>query len=231
MKLLHERTYETIGQSTTDSPIGAQKDKSVRNHILVLNTIICDVLSSKKKAAIDLNIMDYKQMFDAKEVPICLNALYDSGVKNDIFAFICEANKTATFVVKTPSGNTETQVIYNKIMQGDVLAPLVSSNMVDRHIGRKAFETRNTYFYKNKVDNPPLAMQDDTLGISECGFKTKAMKEFLNYWTNLINLQYGSKKCVKMHVGRTHEEDICSDLSVDEWKENVYDTENGKKNI
>ena len=117
MKLLHERTYETVAQSMTDSQIGAQKDKSVRNHIFVLNTIISDVLSSKKKPPIDLNIMDYKQMFDAEEVPICLNALYDSGVKNDLFSLICEANKTATFVVKTPSGNTERQVIYNKIMQ------------------------------------------------------------------------------------------------------------------
>ena len=108
-------------------------------------------------------------------------------------------------MVKTPSGNTERQVIYNKIMQGDVLAPLVSSNMVDRHIGRKALETRNTYYYKNKVEIPPLAMQDDTLGISECGYKTRAMNEFLNYRTNLMNLQYGSTKCVKMHIGKTHE--------------------------
>ena len=38
-------------------------------------------------------------------------------------------------------------------MQGDVLSPLVSSNMVDKHIGKKALETGNVYLYKNKVIN------------------------------------------------------------------------------
>ena len=57
-------------------------------------------------------------------------------------------------------------------MQGDVLSSLVSSNMVDQHIGRKALETGQVYFHKNKVKIPSLAMVDDTLGISECGAKT-----------------------------------------------------------
>ena len=48
-------------------------------------------------------------------------------------------------------------------MQGDVLSPLVSSNMVDKYIGKKALETGQVYLYKNKVEIPPLAMVDDTL--------------------------------------------------------------------
>ena len=59
-------------------------------------------------------------MFDTEEVPICFNAIYDAGVQNDIFAVICEANKTATFAIKTPSGLTEKTTIQNKVMQGDV---------------------------------------------------------------------------------------------------------------
>ena len=81
--------------------------------------------------------MDYKQMFDSEEAPICLNALCEAGVKYDIFALICETNKSATFAVKTPSGITHKTSIYNKIMQGNALSPLVSSNMVDQHIGKK----------------------------------------------------------------------------------------------
>ena len=90
----------------SDSQIGAQNKKSVRNHMFVLNSIMSDVLSSKKKSPIDLNIMDYKQMFDSEESPICLNALYDAGVKDDLFALICETNTSATFVIKTPNGLT-----------------------------------------------------------------------------------------------------------------------------
>ena len=64
---------------------------------------------------------------------------------------------------------TERKTIYNKIMQGDVLGPLVSSNMVDKHIGKVAIESGNVYMYKDKVPVPPLAMVDDTLGFSVCG--------------------------------------------------------------
>ena len=121
--------------------------------MFVLNSIMSDVLSSKKKVPIDLNIMDYKQMFDAEEAPVCLNALYDAGVKNDIFALICETNKSATFAIKTPNGITQYKSIFNKIMQGDVLSPLVSSNMVDKHIGKKALETGQVYLYKKQGGN------------------------------------------------------------------------------
>ena len=52
-----------------------------------------------------------------------------------------EANKTTYFAVKTPNGTTETVKIDNKILQGDVLAPLLSSNMVDKHIGLQAMNS------------------------------------------------------------------------------------------
>ena len=211
----------------TESQIGAQKKQSVRNHMFVLNSIISDVLSSKKKAPIDLNVMDYKQMFDSEEVPICLNALYSAGVKDDIFALICETNTSATVAIKTPGGLTEEANINNRIMQGDVLSPLVSSNMVDQHIGRKAFETGNIYIYKNKVKIPPLAMVDDTLGISECGVKTTVMNQFLNTRTNLMSLQFGHEKCVKMHIGKQHNKNVCSDVTVDAWEE-VKEDDNGR---
>ena len=96
MKMLHARTYDIVSQSMT------VKNKIVRNHIFVVSSIMSDVLSSKKKSPIDLDIMDFKQMFDSEEVSICLNALYEAGVKDDIFALLCEANTSATFAVKTP---------------------------------------------------------------------------------------------------------------------------------
>ena len=93
-------------------------------------------------------------------------------------------------------------------MQGDVLSPLMSSNMVDRNICRVALETGNTYLYKNKVKIPPLAMQDDTLGINICGYQSKQMNAFLNTRTNVMNLQFGSEKCEKMHIGKKHNQNI-----------------------
>ena len=88
MKIIQNRTYRKVASSMSDSQKRAQKKKSVRIHIFVLNAIISDVLSSVKKPSIDLCAMDYRQMFDSEEVKIYLNALYEAGVHDDLFAMI-----------------------------------------------------------------------------------------------------------------------------------------------
>ena len=93
MKLIYNRTYEKVDDSMTDSQIGARKKKSVRNHLFILNAIISDVMGSVKKEPIDLNVMDFKQMFDAEELSVCLNAMYEANIKDDMLALMFEANK------------------------------------------------------------------------------------------------------------------------------------------
>ena len=102
----------------------------MRNHQFILNSILSDVVSSVKKEPINLNVMDFKQMFDSEKQSTCLNALYEAEIQDDMLALIYEANKTTFFAVKTPNGITEKTTVTNKILQGDVLAPLLSSNMV-----------------------------------------------------------------------------------------------------
>ena len=87
-------------------------------------------------------------------------------------------------------------------MQGDVLSPLISSNMVDNNIGKLAVATSNIYLYKNKVAIPSLQMQDDTLTVSRCRFKTTKITSFINTQTNIMGLQFGKDKCIKMHIGK-----------------------------
>ena len=95
----------------TESQIGARKKKSVRDHLFVLNSIISDVMSSNKNEPIDLNIMDFKQMFDAEQLEPVMNAIYESEVDDDLFALINEANDEIKFAVKTPTGLNETTTI------------------------------------------------------------------------------------------------------------------------
>ena len=85
--------------------------------------------------------------------------------------------------------------------------------------------------YKDKVEIPPLTMQDDTLGISVCGFRSKQMNMFLNTRTNIMNLQFGNDKCDKMHIGKQHKKYICPALTVDSWKEVLVENDNGKKTL
>ena len=134
-----------------------------------------------------------------------------------MFPLLHEANTSVTFAVKTPSGLTESRSIRNKIMQGDVMSPLLSSNMVDHHIGKMAVATKNIYMYKNKVEIPPLMIQDDTLAVSTCGLKTTKMNNLINTQTNIMGLQFGKDKCIKIHIGRQHNIFICSDCHVDAW--------------
>ena len=165
-------------------------------------------------------------MFDSEELSTCINAMFEAGIQDDMLALIFEANKITKFAVKTPSGVTETTTIENKILQGDVLAPLLSSNMVDKNIGLPAVNSDNVYLYKGRVKIPPLTMQDDTLGISKCGFKSRKMNEFLNTRTNIMGLQFGRDKCEKMHIGKkSKNSNICVDFKVDAWKDDLIKDE------
>ena len=73
-------------------------------------------------------------------------------------------------------------------------------------------------------------MQDDTLGVSVCGFKSRKMNNFLNTRTQIMQLQYGSQKCEKLHIGKRHvNPDICANFEVDVWKDKVIQKEDGSK--
>jgi hypothetical protein len=64
-------------------------------------------------------------------------------------------------------------------------------------------------------------MVDDLFTISTCGYKTALMNQFINTKTGMKKLQFGPAKCVKLHVGKTHDENLCKDLFVDGWKVDV----------
>ena len=58
MKLIYKDIYKIIDDSMSDSQVGSRKGKNIRNHIWVLNSIVADTLSSKKKKSIDVQIYD-----------------------------------------------------------------------------------------------------------------------------------------------------------------------------
>ena len=89
-------------------------------------------------------------------------------------------------------------------------------------------EKKHLYAYKGEVDVPPLAMVDDLLIVTECGYKTTMANAFVNTKTNLKKLQFGTEKCHKIHVGKKIEE-ICPDLFVDGWSmKEVTEVNTGK---
>ena len=228
MRMIYLEKYEELDLSMSDSQVGGRKGKSVRNHIWVLNGVICDVLSSEKQTPVDLQIFDYKQCFDTLWLQECMNDMFEGGIKDDKFALLYNVNTHVNVAVKTPVGKTKRGVITNAVIQGDVFGPMFCGKQVDE-IGKECVEEgKYTYKYKGEVDIPPLSMIDDLISISECGHKTAMAHSYIKCKTSSKKLQFGSQKCKKIHIGKSHEEHKCQPLYVDKWEEKeVEDCETG----
>ena len=148
-----------------------------------------------------------------------MNDLCEAGI--DIFSLIYEANRENHVAVLTPNGLSRREVFKEIVMQGDALAPLISSLQVDT-IGKECLkESNHLYYYKGEVPIPPLALVDDLFTISTCGFKTNMLNNFINSKTAMKKLQFGTKKCVKLQVGKSCNETLCRDLYVGGWKVDI----------
>ena len=156
MRLIYKDKYSIIDGNMSDSQVGGRKGKNVRNHIWILNGIICDILSTKRKTPVDIQIFDYKQCFDSLWLQECLNDVYDSGVKDDQLSLLYNINTHVKVAVKTPVGRTNRESIYNVITQGDVFWPIMCSNQVDT-FGKECLEEgKYTDTYKGEVEIPHL---------------------------------------------------------------------------
>ena len=184
-----------------------------------MNGIISDVISTKKKTPIDIQIFDYKQCFDSLWLEECLNDMFNAGLNDDKFQLLYNINSDVKMAVKTPVGKSERGVLKNVITQGDVFGPILCSKQVDTFGQECLVEQKYTYLYKGEVEIPPLGMVDDLLCISECGYQTAMMNSYINYKTNSKKLQFGATKCKKIHVGKFCEEFKCQKVSVDNWVE------------
>ena len=169
MKLIYFDYYLLLDQSMSDSQIGARKGKNIRNHLWIVHGVISDVLSTKMKKPIDIQIFDYRQCFDSLWLKECLNDFYSAGVQDDKFALLYNANSNVNIAVRTPVGRTSRESIKNVITQGDIFGPLFCSKQVDTFGQECLNENKHTYVYRGEVEIPPLSMVDDLLGISECG--------------------------------------------------------------
>ena len=51
--------------------------------------------------------------------------------------------------------------------------------------------------YKNKVETPPLAMVDDIIGVSKCGYESIKLNNFICCKVEAKKLEFGPEKCKK----------------------------------
>ena len=154
MRLIYNQKYELIDNTMSDCQMGSRKRKGCRNNILIINGIIHDILSTKKKYPVILQIYDYRQMFDAINLQEALSDAFDAGINDDNLPLIYEANKEVRMAVNTPSGLTKRESLSDVILQGDVWSSLLASVQVDNIC--KDIESSG-YGYKYK-DVLPISM-------------------------------------------------------------------------
>ena len=168
----------------------------------------------------DVHIYDYKQCFDSLWLEECLNDMYEGGLQDDKLNLIYNANQLVNIAVRTPVGKSEVGSIKNVVLQGDVFGPMLCSKQVDS-IGKECLEEeKHTYLYKGEVEIPPLSMVDDVVCVSEYGFKSVMVNSYIQSKTSSKKLQFGAKKCKKLHIGKQYEALKCHPLFVDSWEEN-----------
>ena len=203
MKLIYQRKYPIIDSNMSDSNVGGRKSRSIRDHLLIVNGIIQDTLSSKTNEPIDILICDYKTCFDGLSIPDTFNSLYENGLTDDSFSLLYELYKNHKVAIKTPVGLTDRIDLQEIICQGDPLGPLLCSSSVDCFGKDCVKEDKHLYFYRQKTPIMPLTMLDDQVCISKCGVETNILHSFINSKTNFKKLQFGPEKCYNLHVGKT----------------------------
>ena len=77
-KLVYNSNYEELDSNMSSSNIGARKGRNVRDHLLVINSIIQEV--SKENSKADLQILDVKSCFDKLWMAETSNDAYDNGL-------------------------------------------------------------------------------------------------------------------------------------------------------
>ena len=196
--------------------MGGRKGKGCRFNLFLINGIIHDVLKRKNKKPVVLQIYDYAQMFDSMNLEQAISDIYNAGLNDENLKILYEANKSIYMAINTPDGLTDRKKIVNTVLQGETFGSLLASVQVDT-IGKECENTGLGYKYQNVLPVGMLGLVDDTVCITEAGYKAHMMNVIFNVRTAEKTLQFGAKKCKTMIVGKKIENFHWNKLKVDQW--------------
>ena len=217
MRLIYNDNYDIIDSNMSDCQMGARKKKGCRQNIFIINGIIHDIMSSKAKKPINLQIYDYKQMFDAINLKEAIGDIYDAGLMDDKLSLLYQANKEVNFAVNTPSGLTERQTIEDVVLQGDTWGSILASVQVDS-VAKEVEKTGYGFKYKDILPVSMLGLVDDIIGITAADYKAHQLNTILKVKTAEKRLQFGVSKCKTMLVSKNTKAELSNGtLTVDNW--------------
>ena len=250
MRLIYNDKYQIIDQNMSDNQMGARKKKGCRQNIFIINGIIHDVIHSKFKNPVFLQIYDYKQMFDAINLEEAIGDIFDVGVTDDTLSLLYKANKEVSMAVNTPSGLSERQTIKDVVLQGDTWGSMLASVQVDSmakeveksmakevvmSMAKGVEKSDHGFLYKNTLPVSMLGLVDDLIGITTADHRAHQMNTILKIKTAEKRLQFGVGKCKTMLINKKKSaktELNIGALTVDMWSVNyTHNTVTGKNTL
>ena len=163
------------------------------------------IINETRYCPIVIQQYDYIQMFDGMELKESLSDLQTKAeIKDDTIHLLYEANKNIQVKVKTPFGLTDQLVVDEAVLQGEVWGSALASNQVDT-FGQEMLDELEFPFvfkYEGYIPVPILGLIDDTIGVTEAGYKAIQLNSFMNVKTSDKYLQFEQEKCKSMLVGK-----------------------------
>ena len=169
-KLIHSDYYDFIDNNLTDSNVGGRKERNIRDHIFVINSVINDVLNGEA-TSIDVEAIDVVKCFDEMGYEETHNDLSDVCPKDDKFHLIAKLDEEVNVKINTAAGPSEEFTLKKLILQGTVFAPLKCAVQCET-LSSDSWNTDEgevLYKYKDSVLIPPLQMVGDVMTVSKCG--------------------------------------------------------------
>lgn len=163
-KMIYNNIKEDIDRQLSDSqvgPWGARPNKSIRNHLFVIYSILNSVIV-KESVPIGVTVYAIKKCFDTLWLKECCNDLFESGIQDDKLNLLYEGNKVNNVAIKFPAaGLTDCVKIEKIVTQGSSNGPTLSAVQTDI-IGKDSIVRKeHLYRYKDEVDITEHIMMDD----------------------------------------------------------------------
>ena len=200
-RLICFEEQEPIGVEMGSFQVGNQKGRNIRDHTLIVHSVVKDAKDTKSK--VDINFTDIKQCFDSIWLDEATNDLFESGVTSRNLNLLYEGNRKTRMCVETHFGQSDRAELHKVVMQGSVPGGLLCSNQLSK-LCNKLHKEGDVYMYKGRVPIPPLAMVDDIASIAKCN-STESLKTSIKTDTFIqrkkLEGQTGEGKCQWVHIG------------------------------
>ena len=228
IKLIYNSIIDTLEVNLSPSNIGARRNKSPRDHLFVVYSVMNETLRGKE-APLDIVFTDISECYDSLWSQRTLTDLFENGVDNNLLNLISELTKSARIQIKTPVGTSKEAKINDIIMQGETLSSILCTNTMDKMSADCRIEPLK---YRDVVNIPKLGFVDDNVDITKCGKHTEEVNKYTTTEVNKRKLQLNADKCVRMHVQKKGQNEVkCSELKIDYWRTKKVVSETGEVSL